>query len=132
MTSMDINKIQAFGIIPLKDDKVLLVKHQKGHWAFPKGRAEEGETALAAAKRELTEETGLVVLCLLGEKFTENYLCDGKEKTVTYFLAEVTGDLKLQEAEIADARWLNFDEAEAIATFPECKKLVRKLSSSSL
>lgn len=44
-------------------DKVLLVKRanppQAGHWGFPGGHLERGETVAAAAIRELDEETGL-------------------------------------------------------------------------
>ena len=31
------------------------------------------------------------------------------------------------EEEIEEARWVTFEEAEKLATFPECKRLVRKM-----
>ncbi|MGH6854082.1 MAG: NUDIX hydrolase [Aestuariivirga sp.] len=46
-----------------KGHKVLLVQRAKapltGSWYFPGGHVELGETALAAARRELLEETGV-------------------------------------------------------------------------
>ena len=40
---------------------VLLIKHKKGHWAFPKGHVEAGENLKQAAERELKEECGLKI-----------------------------------------------------------------------
>jgi len=45
-----------------RDGKVLLVERAKppaGLWSFPGGHVEPGESAAAAARRELFEETGL-------------------------------------------------------------------------
>ena len=40
--------------------QVLLIKHiNGGHWAFPKGHVERGETEEQTALREIKEETGL-------------------------------------------------------------------------
>jgi len=51
------------GVVLLKPDAVLLVLRAKppsfGQWALPGGAQELGETAEAAARRELLEEAGL-------------------------------------------------------------------------
>jgi bis(5'-nucleosidyl)-tetraphosphatase len=72
------------------EPKVLLLRAYHA-WDFPKGRSEEGETAIDTAIRETFEETGLS---------TEDYSTDfefakpityktGKNmKTATYFFAE--------------------------------------------
>ena len=42
--------------------QVLLIRHLNGgHWAFPKGHVEKGETEEQTALREILEETGLAV-----------------------------------------------------------------------
>jgi len=51
--------------IPVRDDRVLVARrgeglHLAGHWEFPGGKIEKGETPAEAARRELAEETGLV------------------------------------------------------------------------
>ncbi len=51
------------GVVLLRGDEVLLVKRGRapalGAWSLPGGAQELGETAEAAARRELLEETGL-------------------------------------------------------------------------
>ena len=60
---MEAAQDSAVGIIPVykQGDRFLfcLVKHADGHWGFPKGHKEEGESDEGAALRELREETGI-------------------------------------------------------------------------
>lgn len=55
--------IQAASACVWRNGRVLLARRGKtlgkGTWAFPGGKLERGETALAAAHRELLEETGI-------------------------------------------------------------------------
>jgi ADP-ribose pyrophosphatase YjhB (NUDIX family) len=57
--------IVGIGIVVIKDDHVLLCRRGKppnlGSWTLPGGAQEIGETCEAAARRELFEETGLIV-----------------------------------------------------------------------
>jgi ADP-ribose pyrophosphatase YjhB (NUDIX family) len=57
--------IVGIGIIVLREDAVLLARRGKppgeGQWSLPGGGQKLGETAEAAARRELHEETGLDV-----------------------------------------------------------------------
>ena len=42
--------------------EILLINHANGgHWSFPKGHVEDGETEVETATREIFEETGLTV-----------------------------------------------------------------------
>ncbi len=56
---MSCKKEKSAGWIIINDGKILLIKNSLGHWDFPKGRVEKGETLEKAAYRELEEETGL-------------------------------------------------------------------------
>ncbi len=105
------------GVIPVVFDgavrRYLLVQHHAGHGSFPKGHPETGETAEAAARRELAEETGLREVELLrSPMFEERYAFtkrSGKvvQKDVTNFLGRVArpGTVVVQEKELADFAW---------------------------
>ncbi|HEX4840196.1 MAG TPA: NUDIX domain-containing protein [Rhabdochlamydiaceae bacterium] len=128
---------KSYGIIPLRQEggvwRVLLILHQGGrHWAFPKGHGDAGETALDSARRELKEETGLDIQQLLQETpLIERYQFHRKHevvvKTVQYFPALVTGEIKLQAEEIRDAKWVLLKEAARHLTFKESKEMCNKL-----
>lgn len=123
--------IISFGIIPFRIIKrkwqVLLIQHLNGqHWGFPKGKAEKTESAQDTAIRELEEETGLRVQRFLSlEPLIEHYYLSDQEKnkTVSYFLALVTGVLKCQSDEVLQAKWCDLDEAAKQLSFPELKNI---------
>ncbi|WP_228840673.1 bis(5'-nucleosyl)-tetraphosphatase [Candidatus Protochlamydia phocaeensis] len=126
----------SFGIIPLRYSQqqwhVLLVQHQAGHWAFPKGHADAGESPQQAAERELYEETGLKVKKYLSqEDLIERYFFKVRQqricKLVRYFIALVEGQVVIQEAEIQASRWLPLSEASQHVTFKEGKLLCQQV-----
>lgn len=131
-------KDESFGVVPLSQEsgewKVLLIQHRKGkYWGFPKGHAEREESPEQAAFRELKEETNLeLIRYLQGEPLFEKYqfLKMGKrvEKKVLYFIAEVEGELKLQEKEIKAAIWVPFPEAIDQATHKEGKEILTRVA----
>jgi 8-oxo-dGTP pyrophosphatase MutT (NUDIX family) len=128
-------KDYSYGIIPIKKDegdfRFLMIKHLRGgHWGFPKGHKEAGETDLEAALRELKEETGAKEVDLLSTKLIkESYKFNKNRQEVTknviYFLAIVRDkNLILQKEEIKELRWVSYEEALNLATFEETKNLV--------
>jgi bis(5'-nucleosidyl)-tetraphosphatase len=135
---MNVMKDAAFGIVPIlmgEDGtlKFLLIQHWAGHWGFPKGHAEPGETAIATALRELSEETGVQPYKVLDDtSFSEDYTFerDGQtfDKTVTYFIGLVESEMvTTQEVEIQDYAWVNFDTAMAKFTFERGRLLLREI-----
>ena len=66
-------------IICLRSGKILLVRKKSGKWNFPGGAIEQGESPVAAAARELQEETsieghGLLPLCIVQVGLTVHYV----------------------------------------------------------
>ncbi len=128
---------RSFGIIPLKKDKdgwkILLVHHVKGsYWGFPKGHPEPGETPEETAARELHEETGLTIARFLSKPALQEEYDFFREslpihKKVTYFFAEVTGEIALQQAEMQGCRWVDLEQAESLITFEQSKSLLRRI-----
>ncbi len=128
---------ESFGVIPLSKEKgyweVFLIQHHRsGYWGFPKGHAETNETPQQAAFRELKEETNHELLHLLQqEPLMEQYtfMMDGKRvfKRVIYFIAEVSGKVKLQKQEIHDGKWLPLREAGAQVTHQEGRTLLAQV-----
>ncbi len=108
----------------------LLVQHHAGHWAFPKGHAEDSESDVQAARRELMEETGIKNVILLEDvSLTETYFFrragQTVVKTVRYFLGPVRDDaVRIQAAEIKAYRWASGSEAAELITFSESKRLL--------
>jgi bis(5'-nucleosidyl)-tetraphosphatase len=132
-------KDEAFGIVPIlrqaDGDRFLLVQHRSGHWGFPKGHANPGESAIATACRELEEETGIKVDDLPGNvPFVEQYSFVKKgrtvQKTVVYFVAFVeSADVTCQEEEIQAYVWLTFEAASEKVTFAQGKQVLGEVQA---
>ena len=85
--------------------EILLIKHiNSGHWSFPKGHVEQGETEVETALREIKEETSLDVLIDPTFRETVTYFPrKDTQKVVVYFIAKAkTFDYVPQEDEIAE------------------------------
>ena len=97
-------------------------------WTLPKGTPDPGESVEETALREVGEETGLEVRILEPLPSIEySFVQDGTriQKTVHYFLMEPTGgDLSRHDAEFERVRWVRFDEAPALLSFPTERELV--------
>ena len=116
------------GAIIIDNDKVLVLQQIAGHWGFPKGHVEKGETEAQTAKREIKEETNLDVEINNNFRYTENYSpAEGVEKEVVYFIAQkIGGEIKVQQEEVKEIEWLSFNEALEKLTYENSKELLRK------
>ncbi|KAF8858040.1 hypothetical protein BDZ45DRAFT_802888 [Acephala macrosclerotiorum] len=115
-------------------------KPTRTFWCFPKGHPEATDVSIQhTACRELFEETGLSIS---PSEIIHLYSKDGNEiqfkeryknpirrkgKEVTYFPALIPQpqEIKLQEKEVADAKWVTWDEAMGLITFEECREMLR-------
>lgn len=106
----------------------LIIQHLAGHWDFPKGHVERGETEEETALREIREETGLQATILPGFRESVNYLVRGRiPKEVVYFLGRPNGDqVRLQAEEVQDFQFLPYEAARAKLTFESNRLLLDK------
>ncbi len=97
-------------------------------WTLPKGTPDPGESIEQTALREVSEETGLQVRIVEAlPSIQYDFVQEGTRihKTVHYFLMEPTGgDLARHDAEFERVRWVPFDEAAGLLSFPTERDLV--------
>lgn len=91
------------GVIVRNGNKVLLGKrknsHGDGNWSFPGGHLEFGETPEECAKREVAEETGLILNKFTRTKYTNDIFEKENKHYITLFIISdlETGDPELKE-----------------------------------
>lgn len=97
----------------------LLVRHNGGHWSFPKGHVEDGETEAETAAREILEETGLSTEIRTDFRRKVTYSPrPGTVKDVIFFTAVPTGGQEHpQESEISQLGWFSFPDASERITY---------------
>lgn len=121
------------GVLVLRQQEdelyVVLLRHRfGGHWSFPKGHVEAGESERQTALREVREETGLTGIKLM-DGFRESVEYSpkpGVKKQVVYFLGTTEQEkLVRQEEEISEIMWAPLSHAAELVSFANDKRLLR-------
>jgi 8-oxo-dGTP pyrophosphatase MutT (NUDIX family) len=116
---------RSFGIIPIAFEQngspVFLILRAYKNWDFPKGGAEAGESPLEAAKREMTEETGIQEFTLAWGEVSIDTEVYSAGKVVTYYPAQVEKqqltlplNAELGRPEHDEYRWVSYDKAHSL------------------
>jgi 8-oxo-dGTP diphosphatase len=132
------HRIRASVVVP-KGDRVLLVEACEPerrpsvggmtgrYWNFPGGGLEGDESVFEGAERELREETGLEVLAdrvIYIQEVVHRLAYPGvRERPLRqielYVLAHrVRGEIRLDDEDVLDARFLSRDDVAAIPSYP--------------
>jgi len=128
------------GAIVIKDNKVLLVKRgippSKGLWAIPGGHIELGETLQETAEREILEETGIVIKARKPVYTFDLIEWDDLGKIrfhyiVVDLMAEYISGEPLGADDALEARWLSWEEIEALPVSQNTVKLLKTINFGS-
>jgi len=130
-------ELAAGAMIVGSDGRTLLLHHtEEDRWCFPKGHVEPGESATAAALREIAEETGLDHVELAGELASVTYrFYDAARdrsvvKTAIYFEGRsASGPLRLEPV-FDSARWCSVAEARTLVAYDDERAAVDALARS--
>jgi 8-oxo-dGTP pyrophosphatase MutT (NUDIX family) len=121
----------AGGVVTNDEGKVLVVNQRGTSWSLPKGHIDPGESALAAAEREIYEESGIRDLKLIRELGTyERYKIgagggeDRSElKTITMFLFRTSEKvLRPVDPDNPEARWVERTKVVPLLTHERDKE----------
>ena len=125
-----------FGVMVLKDSMILLGKRHEdpqkassllkgaGTWTMPGGKLEFGETFEVGAKREVLEETGLIlndvkVICVNNDMVEDAHFV-----TIGLFSDRFDGEPRVMEPdEITEWQWFDLSKLPSPLYFPSAKVL---------
>jgi 8-oxo-dGTP diphosphatase len=114
---------QMIAVVRLRKDK---------SWVLPKGKLKPGEDALAAARREVMEETGYDV-SIEGFLGSMSHAEGGKLKVVQFWRMRATGDpaRKLMN-DVTAVKWLPLQQAVDTLTRPHEKAFLMSVGQAAL
>ena len=94
-------------------------------WVLPKGHVEPGEDSATAARREVEEETGLLVE-MLGPLTTVVFTTDSEAVSVAYYLGQADGNAQPVSPEGRRIAWMSERQAKAALVFPEARFVIEE------
>ncbi len=120
--------------------KIMMIKvenlEQRLRWTFPKGHLENGETATAAALREVEEESGWKCVFLnsrkpkIFRKIQYSFQRNGEivQKTVYWYLMKPLRKTRKPDAEeVLKTQWAALEKAEKIVEYASDQELLKRL-----
>jgi ADP-ribose pyrophosphatase YjhB (NUDIX family) len=126
--------IVGIGVAVLRDAAVLMVRRGRapaeGSWSLPGGAQKLGETVEQAARRELAEETGLLVeaLFLAGCVDSIHGDPDGRIRyhyTILDFCARYAGGQARPGGDAAEVAWVDVNRLDELNIWSAAQRIIR-------
>ncbi len=123
------------GAVIFDGSRVLLIQRGqeplKGWWTLPGGLVETGERLDQALRREVLEETGLVVEPLTVAAIFERIMPDEDGRTeyhyvIIDYLCRPAGGSLASGSDVADARWVEREELHTLRIAPGTPPVIEK------
>src|SRR5436853_5560345 len=115
--------------------RFLLIRDSYKNWGFPKGHLEAGEPPADAARREVTEETGLNDLVLHGPIKVIDWYFRFRGKTIHkychFFLFESRGGDPVPQTDegISDCAWYPPDAARRTISYDNARAVLEQATA---
>lgn len=118
-----------------KEDTVLLLKRVKNDhfpdlYELPGGGLNENEDIFSGARRELFEETGLIIKKFISQLEIINFNTNSNQKKCrqyAFIILPIKKDIILNPNEHSEYKWVSSAELENLYIFPKIKTMIRKV-----
>lgn len=126
----------AVGAIVIREARVLLVKRGKppgkGIWAIPGGRVKLGETLKDAAKREVREETGVIIQAKDPVYAFDWIEVDNQGRirfhyVIVDLMADYVSGMPVPSSDALEARWISSQEIKGLSVSRPTRELLRSM-----
>jgi 8-oxo-dGTP diphosphatase len=124
------NLVRAAGAVLVDGDRVALVHRPRyDDWTLPKGKHQPGEDDIAAALREVLEETGfqgLIERDLGVVRYTVEKHGAVLPKVVRYYAMRVEAGAFAPNDEVDELRWLTREQAAQLLTYERDREVLAR------
>jgi 8-oxo-dGTP diphosphatase len=121
-------RVSMKGVVVDETGRFLLSKEDNGKWEMLGGGLEYNEDPIAGLKREIHEETGLIVTYVSP---APKYFITTKRHDANTYVANVVYEIKLADLnfvpsdECVELRFFNVEEAQTVELFPNVTELLK-------
>jgi 8-oxo-(d)GTP phosphatase len=124
------NLVRAAGAVLVDGDRLALVHRPRyDDWTLPKGKHQPGEDDIAAALREVLEETGFqgrIERDLGVVRYTVEKHGAVLPKVVRYYLMQVEAGAFTPNDEVDELRWMTREQAAQLLTYERDREVLAR------